>query len=84
MEAGHHRLELLNVVDGVAVDGGDDPALELADADFVGEGARFDGLDEDAMQTGGCALGEILHGDAEFGGRGSGIVGTALAFSAVA
>ena len=68
-EAGDDGLEFLNVMDGVTVERNDDTTLEVADADLIGEGPWFHGLDENAMQTGRSALGQVLDGDAEFGGR---------------
>jgi hypothetical protein len=85
MEGTDEGLEFLDIVDGVAVDGGDDGALEIANADLIGKGTGFDGFDEDSVEAGGSSLREILHGDAQFGGRdvAVGLAFVAFAFLAV-
>ena len=52
----------------MAVNRDDNPALEVADTDFVSKGAGFHRFDEDAVKAGRGPLREILDRDAELGG----------------
>src|SRR5579875_2742164 len=70
VQSGDDRLEVLHVVNRVFVDGGDHPTLELGDVDLIREGSRLNRLNEHAVQSGRCALGQIADRDPQLGWSG--------------
>src|SRR5271170_4445153 len=51
LEAGDDGAELGRVADRALVDRDDHHSLRVAEVDLVGEGAGFDGLDDDPVQS---------------------------------
>ena len=66
LETGNDGAEFGDIVDGVAVDGGNDHALGTGKSELeVSKGAGLNGLDEHAMESRRSALRQVADGDAK-------------------